>query len=110
VVSVFGDVDLDLRTAETDHEAVTITAFLLFGNVDVYVPQGVEVDAGGLTIFGHRREHGEDIAPRPGTPLVRVRVYALFGTSDVWRIAPGITGSFRDLMRSTKKRRELDAG
>src|SRR5438046_6148626 len=35
---VFGDADLDLRTAEIEDKAVTLTAFVLFGNADFYVP------------------------------------------------------------------------
>ena len=102
VLSVIGDADVDLRAAEIDHPAVTITAFLLFGNVDFYVPTGVEVDVGGLTVVGHRREHGEEPPPTPGTPLIRIRVFGLFGTSDVWRIKPGTTGSYRELIRATR--------
>ena len=101
-VSVVGDLDVDLRTAEIEHRAVTITAFLLFGNVDFYVPTGVDVDVGGLTVFGHRREHGDEPPARPGTPLIRIRIFGLFGTSDVWRIAPGTTGSYRELIRGTR--------
>jgi hypothetical protein len=103
VLSAMGDVDVDLRTAEINHPAVTITAFLLFGNVDFYVPTGVDVDVGGLTIVGHRREHGHEPPPTPGTPLIRIRIFGLFGTSDVWRIAPGTTGSYRELIRATRK-------
>ena len=110
LVAVFGDADIDLRTAEIDAPVVTISAWLLFGNADFYVPTGVDVDLGGLTVFGHRREHGDDAAPAPGKPLIRIRVYALFGTSDVWRIAPGVTGSFRQLIKSVRGRRELDSG
>src|SRR5256714_4524028 len=42
-----GDADLDLRQAELPGRVATITAFLLFGNVDLYVPEGIEVDLGG---------------------------------------------------------------
>jgi Domain of unknown function (DUF1707) len=98
---VFGDADIDLRTAEIGGPIVTITAFLLFGNADFYVPTGVDVDLGGLTVFGHRREHGVD-EPSPDAPLVRVRVYSLFGTSDVWRIAPETRGSYRQLIKSIR--------
>lgn len=98
---VFGDADIDLRTAEIGGPVVTITAFLLFGNADFYVPKGVEVDLGGITVFGHRREHGED-EPTPDAPLVRVRVFSLFGTSDVWRIAPETRGSYRKLIKSIR--------
>ena len=103
---VFGDADIDLRTAEIGGPVVTITAFLLFGNADFYVPTGVDVDLGGLTVFGHRREHGDD-EPAPDAPLVRIRVFSLFGTSDVWRVAPDTRGSYRELIKAA---RELEAG
>ena len=105
----FGDADIDLRTAEIGGRVVTITALLLFGNADFYVPTGVDIDIGGATVFGHHREHGDD-EPTPDAPLVRIRVYSLFGTSDVWRIAPETSGSFRELIRSMRERKELEAG
>ena len=107
---IFGDADIDLRTAEIDERVVTIRALLVFGNADFYVPTGVDVDFGGVTVFGHRREHGDDTGPTPDAPLIRIRVYALFGTSDLWRIAPEKGGSFRELIRSVQGRKELDAG
>jgi DUF1707 SHOCT-like domain len=107
---LFGDADIDLRTAEIDGQTVTINALVLFGNADFYVPKGVDVDLGGLTIFGHRREHGDDADPAPQAPLVRIRVYSLFGTSDVWRIPPGLTGSYRELIESIRKRERRERG
>jgi hypothetical protein len=100
-ISVFGDVDLDLREAEVQRSVVTVSVLALFGNVDVYVPDAAEVDAGGVVIFGHRREWGRD-EPRPGAPLVRVRVLALFGTVDVWRVPPGTTGHYREIIRALR--------
>ena len=82
----------------------TITALLLFGNADFYVQTGADIDLGGLTVFGHRREHGDDAAPAAGAPLVRIRVYSLFGTSDVWYVPRDATGSFRELIKSVRKR------
>jgi hypothetical protein len=107
---LFGDADIDLRTAEIHGETVTITALILFGNADFYVPKSVDVDLGGFTVFGHRREHGDDVGATPRAPLLRVRVYSLFGTSDVWRIPPGMSGTYRELIRSIRKQRELEAG
>ena len=104
LAAVFGDADIDLRAAEIEDRVVTITSLLLFANADFYVPTGVEVDVGGLTLFGHRREHGDDVAPASDAPLIRIRVYALFGTSDVWRITPGTSGSFRQLIKSVRAR------
>jgi hypothetical protein len=104
LAAVFGDADIDMRTAEVEHPVVTITALLFFGNADFFVPAGVEVDAGGLTVFGHRREHGDDAPSTPDTPLIRIRVYSFFGTSDVWHIAPGESGSYGDLIKSVRAR------
>ena len=89
---LFGDLDLDFRHAEFSGEVASIVAFLLFGNVDLYVPETVEVDLGGLAAFGHRREWGRDLPPEPATPLSRVRVLSLFGTADLWRVPPTWSG------------------
>lgn len=107
---VFGDADIDLRAAEIHGQTVTINALILFGNADFYVPKSVDVDLGGLTIFGHCREHGEDVDPAPQLPLVRIRVFSLFGTSDVWRIPPGMSGSYRELIKAIRKRGQLGPG
>ena len=107
---LFGDADIDLRAAEIHGPSVTITALILFGNADFYVPSSVEVDLGGFSIFGHRRERGDDADPAAHAPLIRIRVWSLFGTSDVWRIPPGMSGTYRELIRSIRKRRQLDSG
>jgi hypothetical protein len=107
---LFGDADIDFRSAEIHCQVVSVTAVILFGNTDFYVPRSVDVDLGGLTIFGHRREHGDETAPAPEAPLVRIRVYALFGTSDVWRVPPGMTGTYRELIRAIRERKQLPAG
>ncbi len=43
VLSTFSDVDVDLRHAVVEKPIATVGVFALFGNVDVYVPEGVEV-------------------------------------------------------------------
>jgi hypothetical protein len=65
---------------------VTITAFGLFAAIDVYVPEGVEVELRGFALFGHKRARGNDPPPRAGTPLVRVYAVSLFAGIDVWRV------------------------
>jgi class 3 adenylate cyclase len=112
-VVVFGNVDLDLRQAEFDGAVASLTALVLFGNIDLYVPEGVEVDLGGLAVFGHRHEWGRDVPPLPGTPLLRVHVYSLFGTADVWRVPLSWVGrGFREVIRSLRRgeHRELPSG
>ena len=110
-ISLFADVDLDLRHAQVEKRTATLALLALFGNVDVYVPEGIEVDIGGIVVFGHRRDWGPDSAPLPGTPLVRVRALALFGTIDVWRVPQGTTGSYGQITRALQNPgRELSAG
>jgi hypothetical protein len=101
-VSLFADVDLDLRHAEIESERTTVNILALFGNVDVYVPAGINVDVGGVTIVGHRRTWGRPSADRMA-PAVYIRSLSLFGTVDVWQVSPDMTGDYGKLMRQVKK-------
>jgi hypothetical protein len=102
---VFGDVDLDLREAVVDDAHATVAVTVLFGNVDVYVPEGVDVDVGGVLAFGRRREWGRDVV-RAGAPAIRVRARGLFGTVDVWRVPPGVRGSYSEIFRQLRERQQ----
>ena len=100
---LFSDLDLDLRQAELSGSVASITVLVLFGNVDLYVPESVEVDLGGFAAFGHRREWGRDLPPHPATPLLRVRVLSLFGTADLWRVPPSWVGrTFGEVIRGLR--------
>jgi DUF1707 SHOCT-like domain len=85
-VSLFGNVDLDLRQATLEGEVITIVGFAAFAALDVYVPEGVEVDLHGLTLLGHKNARGSDVPPLPGTPLVRIYAFGIFAGIDVWRV------------------------
>ena len=109
VVDVFADVDLDLREAEIDGVETTLTILLAFGNVDVYVPEGINVDVGGLTVFGRRRDWGSDNA-RPDAPTVHIRALGVFGTVDVWRVPPQLRGGYGEITRALQEQqRQLPA-
>jgi hypothetical protein len=95
-VAAFADVDLDLRQAEMDNPITALTAVVAFGNVDIYAPEGIDVDVGGISIFGHRREWGRDAA-RAGAPCIRVRTLAVFGTVDVWRVPHRMRGGYAEI-------------
>src|SRR5919198_6373363 len=47
-LTIFGNVDLDLRQATLERDVVTVVALGVFGAIDLYVPEGVEVDLHGL--------------------------------------------------------------
>jgi hypothetical protein len=102
VVSVFADVDLDLREAEIEGPNTTMTILVAFGNVDVYVPEGIDVDVGGITLFGRRRDWGRDTA-RPDAPTVQIRTLGAFGTVDVWRVPPQMRGGYGEIMHAVQQ-------
>ena len=107
-VSACGDLDFDLREATIDLPQTAVTVFVAFGNVDVYVAEDVNVDVGGFTIFGHRREWGRDV-DRPDVPTLQVRALGC-GTVDVWRVPHDMRGSYGDIIRQLKERqRQLPA-
>jgi uncharacterized protein DUF1707/cell wall-active antibiotic response 4TMS protein YvqF len=112
-LTVFGNIDLDLRQATLEGDVITIVAFGAFAALDVYVPEGVEVDLRGFALFGHARARGNDPPRRPGTPLVRVFAVSLWAGIDIWRVP--LTWARRTLSQVIKgiegaERRELDAG
>jgi len=103
-MTMFGNVDLDLRQATLERDVVTIVALGMFGAIDVYVPEGVEVDLHGFAIGGHKRARGNDPPPRPGTPLVRVFAISLFAGIDVWRVPPAwAQKTWREVIRGIRK-------
>jgi Domain of unknown function (DUF1707)/Cell wall-active antibiotics response 4TMS YvqF len=101
-VSAFGDLDLDLREATIDQPHTAVSVLAVFGNADIYVPEGVDVDVSGLTILGHHRDWGRDVV-RPDAPAMHVRVLGC-GTVDVWRVPHDMHGTYREIFRQIKER------
>lgn len=108
----FGNIDLDLRQATLEGEEITIVALGLFGAIDVYVPEGVEVDLHGFALGGHKRSRGNDPPAQQGTPLVRVVAVSVFAGIDVWRVPSAWTQkTWREVVRGIRSgaHRELGA-
>ena len=78
-VAAFGDCTLDLSEAMIEGPNPLVTAVAVFGDVTIIVPDGIEVDLEGLAIFGDKRCTTGDTPPVPGSPVVLVRAFALFG-------------------------------
>jgi hypothetical protein len=108
-VTAFGDLDLDLREATTERPRTTVTVFGAFGNADLYLPEGVNAEVAGFTVFGRRREWGRDTAAA-GAPTVRVRAIGCFFTFDLWRVPHELRGGYSEIIRALEHRqRELPA-
>ena len=102
--SSFGDLDFDLRDVTIDHWQTTVTVLATFGNVDVYLPEGVNVDVSGISLFGHRRDWGRD-TDRPDAPTVHVRVLGFAGTIDVGRVPQDMRdASYSEIVRQLHPR------
>jgi hypothetical protein len=98
-VTAFADVDFDLREATIDRPETTMSVLALCGNIDVYVPEGVNVDVSGLALFGHRRDWGSEVTA-PDAPTITVRVAGVFGTVDIWRVPSTMRdATWGDIMR-----------
>jgi Domain of unknown function (DUF1707)/Cell wall-active antibiotics response 4TMS YvqF len=72
-----GDMTLDLRGAEIEGPEPTITVVALIGDVTVVVPEGVGVEIGGVVVIGDRKDDAPSSPPRPGAPLIHLRVFGL---------------------------------
>jgi hypothetical protein len=111
-MTVFGNIDLDLRQATLEGDVITIVAVGMFGTFDVYVPEGVEVDLHGFALGGHKRANGNDPPPQPGTPLVRVFALSIFAGMDIWRVPIEWTQkTWREVIRGIRSgaHKELEA-
>lgn len=79
VAAVMGDVTLDLREAEVRSAVVDIVVTVVMGDVKIIVPDGVEVDLGGVIIMGDKKVKVEPAAPSMNLPVIRVRVFGTMG-------------------------------
>ncbi|MEJ3655950.1 DUF1707 domain-containing protein [Actinomycetes bacterium KLBMP 9759] len=76
---LFGDTELDLRGAVVTGDEIAIRVYTVFGDAEVVVPEGVDVETGGFSLFGDERTELAPVERVRGTPLVRVRQFSIFG-------------------------------
>lgn len=109
---LFGDIHLDLRDVVVGEDVAEIHAVTFFGNLCVDVPEGVEVELSGFDVLGDRELRLTRVPRRPGTPLIRIRAYGIFGDVDVRTPTPGEEppswwGWFKGSRRRRRVRGEL---
>jgi hypothetical protein len=81
--TLFGATELDLREVLTDQSVIEIGGFCVFGELKVLVPEGVEVDLTGPSVFASSKLHLAPVPRVPGTPEVRVTVVGWFSSVEV---------------------------
>jgi class 3 adenylate cyclase len=80
---IMGGAEIDLREAEFDAPELHITAIAIMGGVSVIVPEGIDVDLGGIAIMGGKDARLAPVPLLPGAPRVRVTAFCLMGGVDV---------------------------
>src|SRR3954469_10931749 len=78
--SLFGDIEVDLKSVQSAADGIEITAIAPLGNVDVFVPDNVEVTFTGFTLLGSRKVAVPDSTEASQIPPVRVRGFSVFGS------------------------------
>jgi hypothetical protein len=89
-VALMGDCKIDLRQAIIDASVITVDALAVMGSVEVIIPEGVEVDLGGVAIMGSKEMKMGGPEPPYGAPIVRITGLALMGAIKV-RNQPSFT-------------------
>jgi Domain of unknown function (DUF1707)/Cell wall-active antibiotics response 4TMS YvqF len=111
-VAIMGGDEIDLREAEIEGGELTLNLFALMGGANIYVPDSVDLEVGGFSFMGGHEEIGSERPPRPGAPVIRVRVYNLMGGASIYRLPPQARGvSLKEARRLAKSagRGELPA-
>lgn len=89
-LTVFGDTVLDLREATLEVQEVAVRAIVVFGDLKVIVPPGVDIQLRGGLIFGDQKVRRRT-EPPSGAPRVRIEAYGAFGDVKVLELEAGET-------------------
>jgi hypothetical protein len=111
-VAIMGGDEIDLREAELEGGELTFTLFALMGGANIYVPDSVDLEVGGFSFMGGHEEVGSDRPPRPGAPVIRIRIYNMMSGASIYRLPPQARGvSLKEARRLAKSagRGELPA-
>jgi hypothetical protein len=88
VISLIGGADLDLSQAELAARDVTLTKVSIIGGVHARIPNGIRVDASGLSLLGGTSVEGAP-DPGPGAPTIHIRAFSIIGGIRIRRGSSG---------------------
>ena len=91
-VAIMGGDEIDLREAEIEGGELTLNLVAIMGGSNIYVPDSVDLEVGGFSLMGGHEEIGRELSPRPGAPVIRLRIYTLMGGASVYRLPPQARG------------------
>jgi Domain of unknown function (DUF1707)/Cell wall-active antibiotics response 4TMS YvqF len=105
-VAIMGGDEIDLREAEIEGGELTLNLIAIMGGSNIYVPDSVDLEVGGFSLMGGHEEIGRELRPRPGAPVIRLRIYTLMGGASVYRLPPQARGQSLKEARRLAKRAE----
>lgn len=84
ITAIFGGAEVDLRKATISTEGALLDLSVVFGGIDIRVPQDWKVVTTGIPIFGGWENKTESIENlQPEAPVLKVRCLAAFGGVEV---------------------------
>jgi hypothetical protein len=105
-VAIMGGDEIDLREAEIEGGELTLNLVAIMGGSNIYVPDSVDLEVGGFSLMGGHEEIGRELRPRPGAPVIRIRIYTLMGGASVYRLPPQARGQSLKEARRLARRAE----
>jgi hypothetical protein len=102
-IAIMGGDEIDLREAEIEGGELTLNLYAIMGGANVYVPDSVEIEVGGFSLMGGHDEVGSQRSPRPGAPVIRIKIWNLMGGATIYRLPPEARGqSLKEARRLAK--------
>jgi len=105
-VNVMGGSELDLNQAELASDEVELTVVAIMGGSDIRVPEGLNVEVSELALLGGNSVDIGETRPRPGGPVLRLRLLSIMGGIDVKR-GPKRSRAERRALKEQERRRHL---
>ena len=79
VLALMGKCHVDLSRAEIDGPEIVITAVGFMGEVEIVVPEGIDVEVTGLSVMGSKTIAVRDVPVLRGSPQILVRAFPIMG-------------------------------
>ena len=105
-LAFMGGVTLDLRDAEIAGDEITIRCTAIMGGIDIIVPEGVEVHSSGIPFMGGFDDKTADVPVLPGTPIIKIKYFAMMGGVSVKsKASPAEEAARKDARRDSRNAR-----
>ncbi|HDT12105.1 MAG TPA: hypothetical protein ENO01_00455 [Candidatus Marinimicrobia bacterium] len=78
-VAMFGGMEVDLGSVQTNEKEVTLNITAMFGGIDVVPPKGWKVITRGTPLFGGFDDERKNVSVLPDAPILHIQYFVMFG-------------------------------